>query len=153
MAKETISFPGTVDSLEPLRDCVGEKAEKAGLSKKAIFNLKLAIDEIATNIILYGYEAAGLQADIELTSELTDNELIITLSDVAQPFDPLARDLPTDEDLRLSLEERQIGGLGIFLTVNGVDDFAYQYSEGKNINSFTMKLSSGPSGTESGVSQ
>lgn len=53
-------FPGTVDSLDSLREYVGELAERAGLPKKKVYNLKLAIDEIATNIILYGYEAAPL---------------------------------------------------------------------------------------------
>jgi serine/threonine-protein kinase RsbW len=134
------SFPGNVDSLDSLREYVGELAKEAGLAKKPTYSLKLAIDEIATNIILYGYQRAGIEADFTVLSEITDQELIVILEDVAQPFDPLAKELPSEEHLTRSLEDRDIGGLGIFLTVNGVDEFSYEYAEGKNRNKFVMKI-------------
>ncbi len=134
-------FPGTVDSLDTLREYIGTLALEAGLSKKSTYSLKLAIDEIATNIILYGYEAAGLKASYTVESEITSEELIVVLEDEAAAFDPLAREMPDAEDLSIPLEERQIGGLGIFLTVNGVDDFSYAYTDGKNRNRFVMKIS------------
>ena len=142
MAMESKSFPGIVDSLDSLREYIGELAKKAGLAKKPTYSLKLAIDEIATNIILYGYQNAGLEADFVMLSEITNEELIIILEDVAAPFDPLAKELPNAEDLTKSLEERNIGGLGIFLTINGVDDFSYEYANGKNRNKFVMKIAS-----------
>lgn len=133
-------FPGTVDSLDTLREYIGELSEKAGLTKKSTYSLKLAIDEIATNIILYGYEAAGLKASYTVESEITDESLTVVLEDVAAAFDPLSREMPDDEDLTMALEERAIGGLGIFLTVNGVDEFGYEYTDGKNRNKFVMKI-------------
>ena len=137
---ESKSFPGNVDSLDSLRGYVGELAEKAGLAKKPTYALKLAIDEIATNIILYGYQAAGLEADFDVLSEITGSELTVILEDIAAPFDPLAKELPGSDDLTKSLEEREIGGLGIFLTINGVDDFSYEYVNGKNRNKFVMNI-------------
>lgn len=137
---ETKSFPGVVDSLDELRDYIGELAQKAGLVKKSTYSLKLAIDEIATNIILYGYERAGLKADFIVLSEITEEDLIVILEDVAAAFDPLSREMPDHEDLTMALEEREIGGLGIFLTINGVDDFSYEYKDGKNRNIFIMKI-------------
>ncbi|CAG4998422.1 hypothetical protein DYBT9275_01998 [Dyadobacter sp. CECT 9275] len=136
---ETRSYPGEVDSLDPLRDYIGELAEKAGLAKKATYSLKLAIDEIATNIILYGYQRAGIKADYLLHSEITDEALTVILEDEAPQFDPLSRELPDMDDLSRPLEEREIGGLGIYLTVNGVDEFSYEYVNGKNRNIFKMK--------------
>ncbi len=133
-------FPGTVDSLDTLREYIGELSVKAGLTKKSTYSLKLAIDEIATNIILYGYEAAGLKASYTVESEITDESLTVVLEDVAAAFDPLAREMPDDEDLTMALEDRAIGGLGIFLTVNGVDEFGYEYTDGKNRNKFVMKI-------------
>jgi anti-sigma regulatory factor (Ser/Thr protein kinase) len=133
-------FPGTVDSLDTLREYIGELSVKAGLTKKSTYSLKLAIDEIATNIILYGYEAAGLKASYTVESEITDESLTVVLEDVAAAFDPLAREMPDDEDLTMALEDRAIGGLGIFLTVNGVDEFGYEYADGKNRNKFVMKI-------------
>jgi len=137
---ETKSFPGVVDSLDELRDYIGELAQKAGLVKKSTYSLKLAIDEIATNIILYGYERTGLKADFTVLSEITEDKLTVILEDVAAAFDPLSREMPDHEDLTMALEEREIGGLGIFLTINGVDDFSYEYKDGKNRNIFIMKI-------------
>lgn len=140
---ESKSFPGVVDSLDELRDYVGELSQKAGLAKKATYGLKLAVDEIATNIILYGYEKAGLIADFRVLSEINDRELIVIIEDEAAAFDPLAKQMPDEDDLSKSLDDREIGGLGIFLTVKGVDSFSYEYFNGKNRNVFVMKRSHG----------
>lgn len=137
---ETKSFPGVVDSLDLLRDYISTLAAKAGLGKKPTYSLILAVDEIATNIILYGYERAGIVADFTVLSEITDSELVVILEDVAKPFDPLSRELPDADYLASELEDREIGGLGIFLTVNGVDEFSYEYADEKNRNKFVMKI-------------
>ncbi|CAG5069293.1 hypothetical protein DYBT9623_02029 [Dyadobacter sp. CECT 9623] len=139
---ESKSFPGNVDSLDSLREYVGERAQQAGLAKKPTYALKLAVDEIATNIILYGYQEAGLVADFTVLSEITEQALMVILEDIAAPFDPLARELPDSGDLTKSLEDREIGGLGIYLTINGVDEFSYEYLNGKNRNKFVMKIAS-----------
>lgn len=135
---ESKLFPGTVESIDLIRQYIAELAQQAGLSKKAGYNLRLAADEIATNIVLYGYEAAGLEGNIEVLHELTDDGLKVVFEDTAAPFDPLARELPDDEDLALPLEERNVGGLGIFLTVKGVDDFSYERVADRNRNIFKM---------------
>ncbi|NIJ53944.1 ATP-binding protein [Dyadobacter arcticus] len=137
---ESKSFPGIVDSLDSLREYIGELAQQAGLAKKPTYNLKLAIDEIATNIILYGYQAAGMEAEVVVLSEITGQELVVILVDEGAKFDPLGKELPDSDYFSKSLEDREIGGLGIFLTINGVDEFSYQYSEGKNRNKFVMKI-------------
>ncbi|MCE7068574.1 ATP-binding protein [Dyadobacter sp. CY326] len=137
---ESKSFPGTVDSLDALREYIGELSQQAGLAKKPTYSLKLAVDEIATNIILYGYQEPGIEADFQVLSEIKDDKLVVILEDIAAPFDPLAKELPNAQDLTLSLEERGIGGLGIFLTINGVDEFSYEYADGKNRNKFVMKI-------------
>lgn len=139
---ESKSFPGNVDSLDSLREYVGELSQRAGLGKKPTYALKLAVDEIATNIILYGYQEAGLDADFTVLSEITDQRLVVVLEDIAAPFDPLGKELPNSDDLAKSLEDREIGGLGIYLTVNGVDEFSYEYADGKNRNKFVMKIAS-----------
>ena len=137
---ETKSFPGVVDSLDSLRDYIGELSKRAGLSKKSTYSLKLAVDEIVTNIILYGYEKVGLIADYVVESEITDEQLTVIIKDEAAAFDPLAKELPNQEDLTRSLEDREIGGLGIFLTIHGVDEFSYEYANEKNCNKFIMKV-------------
>lgn len=137
---ESKIFPGTVESIDHIREYIKEISEIAGLGKKPAYNLMLAADEIATNIVLYGYERAGLEGDIKVLYTQLDDELIVIFEDEAIPFDPLTRVLPEEEDLLKPLEERAIGGLGIFLTVNGVDDFSYEYVDNHNRNIFKMKL-------------
>ncbi|GHB57724.1 ATP-binding protein [Persicitalea jodogahamensis] len=132
------TFPGTVESIDLIRHYISEIAQSAGLDKKSSYNLKLAADEIATNIVLYGYEEPGLEGNIEVLDEQTEEALTVIFEDTSAPFDPLARELPDEEDLTKPLEERQIGGLGIFLTVKGVDDFSYERVGEKNRNIFKM---------------
>jgi len=135
---ESKIFPGTVESIDLIRQYIAELSQQAGLSKKAGYNLRLAADEIATNIVLYGYEEAGREGNIEVLHKLTDEGLEVVFEDTAAPFDPLARELPDEEDLSQPLEERKIGGLGIFLTVKGVDDFSYERVADRNRNIFKM---------------
>ncbi|GAA4465393.1 hypothetical protein GCM10023189_45960 [Nibrella saemangeumensis] len=137
---ESKLFPGTLDSLDPIRQYVKELSQQAGLDKKATYRLTLAVDEIATNIILYGYEQAGRSGDIQVLSELSDAKLTVIFEDKAIPFDPTTKDLPDEEDFNKPLEERQIGGMGIWLTIKGVDEFKYEYVDDKNRNIFIMHV-------------
>lgn len=132
----SIHLPATLDSLSEIRDFIEAAAHRAGLDKKRGYRLALAVDEIATNVILHGYEENGLQGDVTVHVELTDDELTVVLEDEAVPFDP--RTLAEPDNLDAPLEERGIGGLGVFLTLRGVDVFEYAYENGKNRNQFTM---------------
>ena len=129
-------IPGKLDSLSDVAKYVLEAAAAAGLDKKAAYRLRLAVDEITTNIITYGYEEAGIEGDITVRADSDDHALTITLEDVSQPFDPLQHMEP--DDLGLPLEQRTIGGLGIYLAINGVDKFTYERVDGRNRNTFVM---------------
>lgn len=139
---ERKTFPGSFDSLEGIRQVVKEEARQAGLSKKATYNLMLAIDEIATNIIMHGYEENNLEGPIDVLSDYQDGTLTVTLEDDAPPFDPLQRQGPTEEFFALPLEDRPIGGMGIHLTIKAVDEFKYKFSDNRNHNIFIVKTDS-----------
>jgi serine/threonine-protein kinase RsbW len=139
---ERKTFPGTFDSLEGIRQVVKEEARQAGLSKKATYNLMLAIDEIATNIIMHGYEENHLEGPIDVLSEFQNGTLTVTLEDDAPPFDPLQRKGPTEEFFAMPLEDRPIGGMGIHLTIKAVDEFRYEYKTNRNHNIFIIKTDS-----------
>ena len=136
---KSLCLPATLDALEVIGKYVIEAADSAGLESKAAYGLRLAVDEIATNIVTHGYQEAGRTGDVAVSGTLTDAALTIVLEDSGIPFDPLQHVLPCDEDLSLPLEERPIGGLGIMLVVNGVDDFSYRYQDGRNRNIFVVK--------------
>ncbi|MDB5240900.1 MAG: anti-sigma regulatory factor [Spirosoma sp.] len=136
---ERKTFPGILDSLEDIRQVVKEESQRVKLSKKATYNLLLAVDEIATNIIVHGYEETGTQGTVDLIIEHTDGQLSVILEDDATPFDPLKRELPKEDFFSMPLEERPIGGMGIHLTINGVDEFRYEFVNHRNRNIFIMK--------------
>jgi anti-sigma regulatory factor (Ser/Thr protein kinase) len=120
---KTVIFPGTLDSLRPIAAFILEAAAEAGLDADATYRLRLAVDEVAHNIILHGYAEAGLTGMIELSVCLVGGSLIIEAQDTGAPCNLAAMRLPTQEDLERSLEERELGGLGLLLVTASVDAF------------------------------
>jgi serine/threonine-protein kinase RsbW len=129
--------PGTLASLALVREYVRAAAAAAGLDRKHSYRLELAVDEIATNIVNHGYLEAGLSGDVEVRSRITARTLTITLSDTAMPFDP--GHLKRPEQIDLPMAERPIGGLGVFLAMENVDEFRYEHVDGHNRNIFVVK--------------
>lgn len=133
---DRLTMPGTLDSLEAISNYAMRAAAAANLDQKATYRLRLAIDEVATNIVVHGYEEAGLQGSIDIWAEIDDTDLRIVLEDVAMPFDPRQASPPKDIDS--PLEERQIGGLGIFLALRSVDELIFERIGDHNRNTFVM---------------
>lgn len=133
---EGLTLPGNLDSLKPLRDYVTAAAEAAGLDRIKLNRLRLAVDEIASNSIMHGYQEAGLEGHLYVSAELSDGSLRIVLEDEGNPFDP--SDTPTPDHVDLPLAERPIGGLGIHLTLQGVDEFSYERAGNRNRNIFLV---------------
>ena len=129
-------FPGTLDSLAPVRAYVGEAARAAGLDSGRTYNLCLAVDEIATNVVLHGYEEAGLKGDIIVEAFQEPGQLIIRLLDHGRTYDPAQVPQP---DIENALEQNN-GGWGIFLSKTGVDQFDYTSSDSANVHRFVVHL-------------
>lgn len=136
---QTLTVPARLDQLSEMRRFVQAAGAQAGLPEDATYNLALAVDELATNIVLHGYEEHGLSGDISLSATADDDALNIVMEDRGEAFDPAARTPPSAEELNKPLEERRIGGLGIFLALNSVDEFTYQRLGDVNRNTLTMK--------------
>jgi len=137
---EKRSLPADLDSLAELRRYAKEAADGAGIDEARTYKLQLAVDEIATNIISYGYKDVGASAVITIGGEIRDGALVVTLEDHAPAFDPRTVRIPGAEDLAKPLEERAIGGLGIFLAIHGVDRFDYCRDGDRNLNIFQIKI-------------
>ena len=140
MNEKMLVVPGVLESLSPIREYVMSAANSVGLIKDKSYRLALAVDEIATNVITPGYEENGLSGDIAVGISPGDGELKVVLEDTGVPFDPCARELPSTDDLSIPLSDRQIGGLGIFLSIGGVDEFRYERNGEINRNIFVMKI-------------
>lgn len=139
---DSITVPGTLDSLQAIRDCVDIAAKTAGIDSKKAYRLRLAVDEIATNIIVHGYNEANLAGQVNVLTEINQTALTIILEDTAPPFNPLAH--PEPNNLDAPLENRNIGGLGVFLARQGTDDFRYEYENGHNRNIFVVNRTISP---------
>ncbi|MGK7916148.1 MAG: ATP-binding protein [Prochloraceae cyanobacterium] len=135
---QPLTVLGTLDSLGAIANYVITAAKEAGLDKKSTYKLRLAVDEIATNIIIHGYQEAGCQGVIDLQAKLDPQTLSIFLEDTGAIFDPTQQAPPTD--LKLSLEKRPIGGLGIYLAIQGVDRFIYERVGDRNRTTFIVTL-------------
>ena len=131
--------PATLDSLGAIAEYVMAAAASAGLDKRASYRLRLAVDEIATNIIVHGYVNAGLQGALELHAEIDDATLTIAIEDSGVAYDPRQAPLP---DIDLPLEQRPIGGLGVYLASRSVDEFLYERVGDRNRTIFRMHLPS-----------
>ena len=123
-----LRMPADLNQLVTARRFVQEKAVALGASAAAADELILAVDESITNIIEHGYR--GQPGDIEIEMLRAGETVVVHLRDRAPPFDPTR--LP-DPDLTLSLEERPVGRMGVFLTRQLVDAVTYRLTgEGGN---------------------
>lgn len=106
-------------------------------SEELQFKIRLSIEEAVENVVRYAYEDG--HGWIEVGTDLDKDGLMLTivLKDAGVPFNPLAKD---DPDITLGVDDREIGGLGIFLCKNLMDDINYNYSEGCNVLTMKKKL-------------
>jgi anti-sigma regulatory factor (Ser/Thr protein kinase) len=137
---ETLTLPGSLDSLGAIAQYVKESSAIANLDKKTTYKLRLAVDEIATNIIVHGYEKAGIEGKISISGKIEDEKLIITLQDTGEHFDPQEKVDLEIQNIDKPIEEKPIGNLGIYLAVEGVDQFLYERKDDSNYNIFVINL-------------
>jgi len=133
------TFAGTLDSLEPIRAYVGAAAANAGLDSSKVYDLCMAVDEIATNIVTHGYEESGGSGSIDVEAAPESGSVVVRLFDSSPEYDPDER-VVSDEELATELADRPIGGLGIFLVRKSVDEFRYARLDGRNVHTFRVKL-------------
>jgi anti-sigma regulatory factor (Ser/Thr protein kinase) len=142
-----LTVPATLDSLAPIATYVLAAADEAGLDRRARYRLRLSVDELASNIIMHGCAEAtdaGVEpAPIELRAEIDDKTLTVTIEDSGAPFDP--SDVPPPDDLHLPAEQRKIGGLGVYLALQGVDHFSYDRIGARNRTTLVVNRPQAPS--------
>ena len=135
---DALTLPGTLDSLKLIREYVAQAAQTAGLEKKAAYRLNLAVDEIATNVIIHGYQEAELDGEVIVRADITDQSLVIQLEDHGASYDPV--DVADPGGLDQPLDQRTEGGLGVYLAVRSVDKFTYERHDDLNIHTFMIEL-------------
>jgi anti-sigma regulatory factor (Ser/Thr protein kinase) len=131
-----LKLEASIDNIAPVTDWVNEILEQSDCPVKIQLQIDVAIDEIVTNIASYAYGAEGGDFSVQAEIRNEPRQLELRFIDSGIPFDPLQK---ADPDTSLSAEERQIGGLGIYLVRSIMDQVTYSRKEGKNILSMTKK--------------
>jgi anti-sigma regulatory factor (Ser/Thr protein kinase) len=130
---QTIQFPAKFEFLDEIREFVGSIAHEYGFTDKAVYNIQLAADEAASNIIEHAYEGIA-DGMLTISCGVETNILTIVLVDHGKSFDPSGVPLP---DIQADLGDRKIGGLGIFLMRKLMDEVDY-HSDAQTGNTLKM---------------
>ena len=131
-----IVLDAKVDNLSQLLSIIDEELENAGCSMKGQMQIDVAVEEIFVNVASYAYEDGNGSCTIQVDTDPVNTYVTITFIDEGIPYNPLAKE---DPDVTLSAEEREIGGLGIFIVKKSMDKTSYERKDGKNI--FSMGYS------------
>lgn len=125
-----LTVSAVVENIPEVTAFVDALLEAEGCSMKAQMHIDLAIDEIFANIASYAYEGNPGEATVRVDFDAGTREVEITFIDRGIPYDPSRK---PDPDVTLSAEEREIGGLGIFLVKKTMDAMEYARVDGKNV--------------------
>ncbi len=125
-----LKVEATVENIEVVTDFVNEQLEELDCSMKIQMQIDIAIDELFSNIAYYAYAPEVGPATVRVEVLNDPLSVVITFIDNGIPYDPLKKE---DPDVTLSVEDRDIGGLGIFMVKKSMDDVSYEYKGGQNI--------------------
>ena len=132
-----ITLAATLENIDLVTDFVSELLDANGCSMRVQTQINIAIDELFSNIARYAYAPGEGDATVQVEF-VENNEFVeLTFIDSGTPYDPLAK---ADPDTTLSAEEREIGGLGIFMVKKSVDDIKYEYKNGQNVLMIKKKI-------------
>lgn len=130
MPANKLDIEASVDNLDKVLAFVDEQLEKHDCSPKIQMQIDVAVEEIFVNIASYAYTPQKGSANISVEIQEEPLAVIITFIDGGVPYDPLKK---PDPDVSLPAEEREIGGLGIYMVKQSMDNISYEYRDGKNI--------------------
>ena len=132
-----LTVAATVENIETVTNFVNEQLEALDCPMKAQMQIDIAIDELFGNIAHYAYNPEIGKATVRVEVIEDPLAVVITFIDKGVPYDPLAK---ADPDTTLSAEEREIGGLGIYMVKKSMDDITYEYRDGQNILAIKINL-------------
>ena len=136
--KRHLTLHNDIQEVPQLAAFIDEVAEECNIDMALTMSLNLAMEEAVVNVMIYAYPA-GTVGDVDIDAEFDNGTLTFVLSDSGTPFDPTQAN---DPDLTLQAEDRPIGGLGIFLVRQIMDQVEYHYRDGKNILTLSKNISS-----------
>lgn len=132
-----ITIPAEIPSLPKAIGPIMGLLEDAEVDFKTLNKIEVALDELLTNVALYAYKPGSGNIDIDYELEESSHVLTLVIADEGKAFDPLAKE---DPNITLGPQERQVGGLGIFIVKQVMDEAHYKREDGKNILTLKKKV-------------
>lgn len=127
-AKLHLKLEARPEALERITSAIEELGEQEEWPPKLMFRVNLVLEELGLNVMTHGQRAGARELEVILTSE--PDTVTMEIVDDGPPFDPLRDALPPDTDA--PLDERPVGGLGVHLVREMMDEVRYRYEDGKN---------------------
>ena len=126
---QIIKITNRLEEVPQMMASIEDICTEEGIDEMTILGINLALEEAVVNVVNYAYPE-GTVGDIEMEVNADEKAITFILRDHGKPFDPTAA---KEVDITLSAEERQIGGLGIHLIRNYMDEVKYDYCDGQNV--------------------
>jgi sigma-B regulation protein RsbU (phosphoserine phosphatase) len=131
------TFPARLDALSDVLGFVDRTLEECECSMKIQTAICVAVEEVFVNVARYAYGDGEGDVTLGIGFDAGSREITFRMTDKGTPFDPLKK---PDPDITLSAEEREIGGLGIFITKKTMDSVSYSYENGENVLTMIKKI-------------
>jgi serine/threonine-protein kinase RsbW len=131
-----ITRAAELESLQIFRDFIAECCVRYGIPSDTVLDLKLAVDEACTNIITHGYKGMD-PGSIILSFRIEPDRILVQITDFGHCFEPVASPKP---DVEAALGDDELGGLGLYLIYQTMDNIDYTSSEDGNTLTFTKYI-------------
>jgi sigma-B regulation protein RsbU (phosphoserine phosphatase) len=135
-SKRILTLDNDIQQIPQLASFVDAVAEEAGIDFSVAMSLNLALEEAVVNVMQYAYPV-GTYGTVTIEALFNKEQLKFIISDAGVPFDPTAKE---DVDVNLEVSEREVGGLGIHLIRQIMDEISYEYKDGKNYLTLHKKI-------------
>ena len=134
---KTLTVKAKVHNLSRVLAFINKELDSAGCSKKSTFQIDVAVEELFVNIASYAYAPGS--GDVTISISISDDPAVaeITFLDAGVPYDPVSK---SDPDVTLDAEKRTIGGLGIFMVKQSMDELLYDRRDDLNITTIRKKI-------------
>ena len=127
---EERTLDATIENIETVTEFINEQLTACHCPRKAMAQIDIAIDELFGNIAHYAYNPDVGPVTVRVEVKEEPMSVILTFIDSGVPYDPLSKENP---DTSLPAEERDVGGLGLYIVQKSMAEIAYEYKDGKNI--------------------
>lgn len=132
-----LTIEAAVENTAAVLKFIDEQLEEAGCPARVQTQIDVAAEEIFVNIASYAYAPSKGMASVRVEISEPASEVIITFTDSGVPYDPAAKD---DPDVTLSADQREVGGLGIFMAKKLMDHMSYEHRNGQNVLRLSKKI-------------